>query len=110
MSKKHHSNSPFVYSTNPDAMPEEDHPEQETLPPQQQRLKVVLDSKHRAGKIVTLVNGFIGKASDLESLGKVLKTKCGTGGSAKDQQVILQGDYKARVIQLLQQMKYNVNG
>lgn len=98
----------FVYSTNPDAFPKEDLPEEETLPPQQQRLRVLLDSKHRAGKIVTLVDGFIGREADLESLGKTLKTKCGTGGSVKDRQIIIQGDYKARVIQFLQQLKYHV--
>ena len=110
MSKKHQSQGLFIYSTNPDAIPKEDVPEVDTLPPQQQRLKVSLDTKHRAGKIVTLVTGFIGKEDDLEVLGKTLKTKCGTGGSVKDQQIILQGDYKDRVIQLLQQMNYKANG
>ena len=70
--------------------------------------KLALDSKHRAGKVVTLITGFIGKQEDLEILGKNLKTKCGTGGSAKDAQIIIQGDYKVKVVQLLQQLKYKV--
>ena len=108
MNKKKVFTGGFVFSTNPDAFKEEAFEEQETLLPEQQQLKVALDSKHRAGKVVTLITGFIGKQEDLEILGKNLKTKCGTGGSAKDAQIIIQGDYKVKVVQLLQQLKYKV--
>jgi translation initiation factor 1 len=108
MNKKKIFTGGLVFSTNPDAFREEEVEEQATLPPEQQQLKVTLDSKHRAGKVVTLVSGFVGTQDDLETLGKTLKTKCGTGGSAKDAQIIIQGDYKAKVFQLLQQLKYKV--
>lgn len=108
MSKKINFSGGLVYSTNPDILKPEEVEEQETLAPEKQRLKVSLDSKQRAGKVVTLVSGFIGTQQDLEQLGKTLKTKCGTGGSAKDGFIIIQGDYKLKVIQYLQQLKYNV--
>ncbi|MVT06877.1 translation initiation factor [Chitinophaga tropicalis] len=106
MSKKKNTGG-IVYSTDPDFRPESDKPEEvETLAPAQQQLKVKLDTKQRAGKVVTLVDGFIGKAEDLEKLGKELKTKCGTGGSAKDGQILIQGDYKEKVIKWLQDWGY----
>ncbi|GBL35715.1 uncharacterized protein sll0546 [Filimonas sp.] len=108
MNKKKVFTGGLVFSTNPDAFRVEEVEEQATLPPEQQQLKVTLDSKHRAGKVVTLVSGFVGTQDDLETLGKTLKTKCGTGGSAKDAQIIIQGDYKAKVFQLLQQLRYKV--
>ena len=107
MSKKKNSGGGIVYSTNPDFRPDEPGQEEiNTLPPNQQQLRVKLDTKQRAGKVVTLVDGFIGRQEDLEKLGKELKTKCGTGGSAKDGQILVQGDYKEKVIKWLQDWGY----
>lgn len=108
MSKNKIDTNGLVYSTDPNFSVEEEHVEQETLSITQQKLKVKLDTKQRAGKVVTLVEGFIGTQSDLENLSKQLKTKCGTGGSAKDGQIIIQGDYKIKVIENLQKMGYSV--
>lgn len=102
MSKKNKADSRgYVYSTNPDFKFKEEHNLAETLPPAQQVLKVRLDTKHRAGKAVTLIEGFIGKQEDLEELGKKLKSFCGTGGSAKDGEIIIQGDQREKVLQWL---------
>jgi translation initiation factor 1 len=100
MSKKNKPDSRgFVFSTDPDFKFEKDHLSDETLLPAQQKIKVRLDTKHRAGKAVTLVEGFIGKEEDLEDLGKKLKSFCGTGGSAKDGEIIIQGDQREKVMQ-----------
>ena len=96
----------FVYSTDPDFSFEEDNASQSTLQPAQQKLKIRLDSKHRAGKAVTLIEGFIGKEEDLEDLGKKLKSFCGTGGSAKDGEIIVQGDQREKVLQWLMKNGY----
>ena|SRR5687767_1895357 len=102
MSKKNKPDTRgFVYSTDPDFSFEEDHKKTETLPPAQQKLKVRLETKHRAGKAVTLIEGFSGKEEDLEDLGKKLKSFCGTGGSAKDGEIIVQGDQREKVMQWL---------
>ena len=102
MSKKNKPDTRgFVYSTDPNFSFEEDKSVVDTLLPAQQKLKVRLDTKHRAGKAVTLITGFIGKAEDMEDLGKKLKTFCGTGGSAKDGEIIVQGDQREKVLQWL---------
>ena len=102
MSKKNKpDNRGIVYSTDPQFKFEEDQDSKETLQPAQQKLKIRLDTKHRAGKAVTLIEGFIGKNEDLEALGKKLKTFCGTGGSAKGNEIIIQGDQREKVMQWL---------
>lgn len=100
MSKKNKPDSRgFVYSTDPNFNFEPEHKATETLSPAQQPLRVRLETKHRAGKAVTLITGFIGKEDDLEELGKKLKSFCGTGGSAKDAEIIVQGDQREKVMQ-----------
>ena len=93
----------LVYSTDPNFKPlENNFEEQETILPAQQKIKIKLDKKHRAGKAVTLIEGFTGKEADMEDLGKKLKTFCGTGGSVKDGEIIVQGDNRDKVLQWLQ--------
>lgn len=100
----------FVYSTDPNFSYEaESQEEQDTLPPAQQRLRLILDTKQRAGKAVTLVTGFIGKTDDLEDLGKKLRNYCGTGGSVKDGEILIQGDQREKAMQFLQKQGYKVH-
>ncbi|MBV9986350.1 MAG: translation initiation factor [Chitinophagaceae bacterium] len=103
MSKKNKpDNRGFVFSTDPDFRFEPEEQEQaETLPPAKQQLRVRLDTKQRAGKAVTLVSGFIGTVPDLEELGKKLKNFCGTGGSVKDGEALVQGDQRDKILQWL---------
>ena len=102
MVKKRKLPGGMVYSTDPNvkigARPK---PEAQTLPPDQQNLRVRLETKQRAGKAVTLVTGFVGSAAGLETLGKKLKGHCGTGGSAKDGEILIQGDQREKVLQWL---------
>jgi translation initiation factor 1 len=103
MSKKNKPDrNGFVYSTDPDfRFQGEDGELHETLPPAQQKLKLRLETKHRGGKAATIVHGFSGTAADLEELGKKLKNFCGTGGSAKDGEIIIQGDQREKILQWL---------
>lgn len=92
----------MVYSTNPDyAYQTDEVPEVETLPASRQDLRVWLDRKQRGGKVVTLVRGFVGRSEDLEALARLLKTRCGVGGSVKDGEVIIQGDHRDRIVEIL---------
>jgi translation initiation factor 1 len=96
----------MVYSTNPNYKPEETSSNDETLPSGQQDLRVWLEKNHRGGKTATVIKGFIGSDADLESLGKTLKTKCGTGGTAKDGEIIIQGDHREKIMTILSQLGY----
>lgn len=107
MSKKNRKN--IVYSTNPDFEYEtNDVVEEETLPASEQRLRVFIDKKQRAGRVVTLITGFVGTQEDLTNLSKLLKNKCGVGGSAKEGEILIQGEKRAKVIEILQKEGYHV--
>ncbi len=107
MSKKNRPDTRgFVYSTDPNFSFAEEQSNAETLPAAQQKLRIKLDTKHRAGKAVTLIEGFVGKEEDLQELGKKLKSFCGTGGSAKDGEIIVQGDQREKVMQWLMKNGY----
>jgi translation initiation factor 1 len=96
-----------VYSTNPDFRYEtESEEQQETLPNEKQALRISLDKRNRKGKAVTLITGFVGTIEDVEALGKLLKVKCGAGGAVKDGEIIIQGDFRNKVSELLQKEGY----
>jgi len=98
-----------IYSTNPDFKYETNaESESATLPAQQQNLRVQLDKKQRKGKNVTLITGFVGTDEDLKTLAKTLKTKCGVGGSAKEGEILIQGDFCNKVIEILKSENYKV--
>ena len=111
MSKKGRKNRvDIVYSTNPEYQYQYDEEqEDETLEPSKQKLKVYLDTKaKKKGKQATLVSGFKGKEEDLKELGKLLKTKCAVGGSVKDGEILVQGDFRDKIVQILSSEGYNV--
>jgi translation initiation factor 1 len=95
------TNNGFVFSTDPNFKLEDDEQTIETLPPNQQKLRIWLETKHRGGKAASIVAGFIGTDDDLEKLSKQLKNFCGTGGSAKDGEIIIQGDQREKILQWL---------
>ena len=96
-----------MYSTNPDVKYDTDETEEvDTLPKDKQLLRILLDKKNRGGKAVTLITGFRGTNDDLVALGKLLKVKCGVGGSAKDGEIIVQGDLRPKVLEILQKEGY----
>lgn len=96
----------YYYSTNPDAMRPEEPEVVETLAPDRQKLRVSIERHHRGGKTVTLIKGFVGSDDDLNDLAKQLKTRCGTGGSAKDGEIIIQGELKEKLVAILLQLGY----
>lgn len=105
MKRKKWSN--VVYSTNPDYIFDDDQEEsEETLLPEEQDLRVMLDRKQRKGKSVTLVTGFVGEEEDLKDLAKMLKSRCGVGGSAKNGEILIQGDHRKKVLELLKSAGY----
>jgi len=107
MSKKNKPDSRgFIFSTDPNFQFQDEHSQSESLSPAEQKLTVRLETKHRGGKAVTLVLGFVGKNEELEELGKKLKNYCGTGGSAKDGEILVQGDQRDKVLQWLMKNGY----
>jgi translation initiation factor 1 len=108
MSKKNKpsNHSPLVYSTDPNYQPPSEDVELVTLAIAEQPLRVILETKHRAGKTVTIVYGYVGTEDDMNALGKLLKNHCGTGGSVKDGEIIIQGDHRQKVFQFLKQKGY----
>lgn len=103
---KKDKNSRIVYSTNSDFQFEKEQESIETLPPEKQHLIIRLDKKQRRGKQVTLVSGFVGNEDKLKELGKILKSKCGVGGSVKDGVILIQGEFREKIKQLLSSMGY----
>jgi len=92
----------IVYSTNPEfKIDPAEEPETDSLAPEKQDLRVMLDRKQRKGKVVTLITGFRGSEEELKELGKILKAKCGTGGSVKDGEIMIQGDFKIKIGEIL---------
>jgi translation initiation factor 1 len=106
MAKSFESLGGLVFSTNKNIDLSNQEDDIETPNPGQQDLRVWLEKNHRGGKVASVIKGFVGKQEDLEALGKILKTKCGTGGSAKDGEIIIQGDHREKIVALLQQLGY----
>lgn len=108
--KKKAEDNGYVYSTDPGFQFEESAEEKSTPDPSKQNLRIRYETKHRGGKAVTLITGFIGRENDMEELGKKLKSFCGTGGSVKDGEILIQGDQRAKVRAFLLKNKYSFKG
>jgi len=111
MSKKvnsFHDLGGFVFSTNKDFEFDNESNVEETVANNQQRLEAHLDKKNRGGKVATIIKGFQGNEEDLKTLGKMLKTKCGVGGSAKDNEIIIQGNFRDKIMEILKSEGYNI--
>ena len=106
MDKKAKNRKGVMYSTNPDFKYEYENNELETLSNNKQNLKVCID-KHRAGKVAVIIKEFVGTTEDLKSLGKLLKSKCGVGGSVKNEEIIIQGNIRDKVMEILEKEGYN---
>ena len=106
MSKKKNNLKGVMYSTNPEFEYEYENNQLETLPAKEQNLKIYID-KHRAGKIAVIIKGFIGTTEDLKALSKILKKKCGVGGSVKNGEIIIQGNTREKVMEILEKEGYN---
>lgn len=98
----------FVFSTNKDFEFDQNESLEETLDPNKQRLEAHLDKKNRGGKVATIIKGFEGSEDDLKALGKMLKTKCGVGGAVKDGEIIIQGNFRDKIMEILKSEGYNV--
>lgn len=98
----------FVFSTNKEFEFENDKESEETIANNKQRLEAHLDKKNRAGKVATIIKGFQGNDEDLKTLGKMLKTKCGVGGAVKDKEIIIQGNFRDKIMEILKTEGYNV--
>ena len=106
MAKKLSDFGGLVYSTNPNYKPEEESNDNAPLLPGQQDLRVWLEKNHRGGKVASVIKGFVGSDADLEDLGKKIKQKCGTGGSVKDGEIIIQGDHRDKIMAMLSQLGF----
>lgn len=106
--KKFTNPTGLVYSTNPDLNLQQNDEEVITLPQGEQKLFVLTDKKNRGGKVVTVISGFSGKKTDLEELGKLIRSHCGSGGSVKENEIIIQGDHKEKIVQWLKQKGYSL--
>lgn len=107
--KKLNSFSGLVFSTDPNFKIEEDNVDVATILPNQQKLKIWLETKHRGGKTASTISGFIGTDADLQTLSKNLKNTCGTGGTAKDGEIIIQGDHREKILQWLLKNGYTLS-
>jgi len=108
LKKKMPDKNGFVFSTDPDFVFQNSNSSSVTLVPAKQRLRILLDTRHRGGKTVTAITGFVGKPEDLELLGKKIKQYCGTGGSVKEGQILIQGDQTIKVRSYLQKEGYKI--
>ena len=109
MAKKKNNRVDVVYSTNQNfGYSFDDEEEDEALVPHEQKLRVLIDRKQRKGKSATLIEGFVGPTDDLKELGKLLKSKCGVGGTVKDGDIMIQGEFRDKIMDILKSEGYNV--